>query len=67
MKFKLDNITKGAVRYQEINEAGQPLEGDDGTICTVYFRKATFGKISETWASTGEPPKFLTLTVAETK
>lgn len=63
IKFKLDNITKGAVRYQEINEQGQPLEGDEGHICTMYFRKAKLGNISPTWASTGEPSKFLTVTV----
>jgi hypothetical protein len=67
MKFKLDNITKGALRYQEIDDQGRALEGDEGNICTVYFRKATFGKISATWASTGQPPKTLNLTVEEAK
>ena len=65
LHFKLDNVTKGAVRYQEINDQGQALEGDDGHVCTMYFRKAKLGSISPTWASTGEPPKFLTVIVEE--
>jgi len=65
IKFKLDNVTKGAVRYQEINDNGQALVNDEGHICTLYFRKATLGSISPTWASTGEPPKFLTVDVQE--
>jgi hypothetical protein len=67
IRLELNDITKGAVRYAEADAAGNPLVGDDGTVCTVYFRKATFGKISATWASTGEPPKTLNLTVEEAK
>lgn len=67
LKFKLDNVTKGALRYQEVDDQGKALEGDEGHVCTLYLRKATFGSISAEWASTGEAPKLLTVTVEERK
>lgn len=63
IKFNLFAETKGAVRYQEVDDAGTPVEGDDAHIGSLYFRKANFGKISATWASTGEPPPGLTVTI----
>lgn len=36
--------TKGALRYQEIDESsGQELKGNDAKIGTLYIRKTTFG------------------------
>jgi len=62
--FKLHAETKGAVRYQEVNAKGQPVEGDDAFIGTLYFRKAKFGKLSDDWASAGKPSETITITVA---
>jgi hypothetical protein len=43
VKFKLDRETKGAVRYQEINDAGEP-ENVFHKIGTLYLRKTAFGQ-----------------------
>lgn len=40
LTFKFDRETKGAVRYQELNEKGEPVNGDDAYVGTLYFRKA---------------------------
>ena len=47
------------LRYQE----------DDSTqvIGSLFFHKSTFGKLSESWASDGVPPKVIEITVKEVK
>lgn len=44
-KFILERTTTGAVRYQEVDDAGKALKGDaDGAkITTLYLRKAALG------------------------
>lgn len=40
-RFRLEKLTKGAVRYQEINDAGEPVQISDGAkIGTLYLRKS---------------------------
>jgi hypothetical protein len=41
-KFILERETKGAVRYQEIDEKDKPLDVAAAKIGTLYIRKATF-------------------------
>ena len=64
VKFKLVGQTKGAIRYEEVDEAGRALVGDASHITTMYFRKATFASVSPEWASLGVPPQFITVEVA---
>ncbi len=42
IQFLFRNETKGALRYQEVDESGRPREGDkDGAVVgTLYLRKA---------------------------
>lgn len=42
LQFLFRNETKGALRYQEVDESGRPKEGDkDGALVgTLYLRKA---------------------------
>lgn len=42
-KFVLDRETKGAVRYQEVNDKGEP-ETVFHSIGTLYLRKTAFGR-----------------------
>lgn len=49
----LERETKGAVRYQEVNPQGQPVELVDALIGTLYIRKS---KLSDT-------PKTIEVTV----
>jgi len=46
LKFRLERETKGAVRYQEINEQGQPEV--NYAIGTLYVRKSALeGRIPQ--------------------
>ena len=54
-KFVLERETKGAVRYQEVDASGNPLEMTAAKIGTLYIRKITFGN--------AEIPKSITLTI----
>lgn len=59
VRFQLENVTKGAYRYQEIDNAGKILELNSGAkIGWLYIRKATLP---------GVPPNqiIVTLEVAE--
>ena len=40
VRFKLEKETKGAVRYQEVDDTGQPKDFTTALIGTVYLRKA---------------------------
>lgn len=43
IKFMLERATKGALRYQEVDDAGTPLTNADGAkVGTLYFRKTAF-------------------------
>lgn len=48
LKFKIEKETKGAVRFQEVGEDGQPAFAPK--IGTLYVKKSAFpnGKIVET-------------------
>lgn len=39
LTFRLDKETKGAVRYCEVDEQGNPVQIIDGTIGAIYIRK----------------------------
>ena len=52
LKVILEGLGARAVRYH-------------GDHKLNVYRKAKLGNISPTWASTGEPPKFLTVDVQE--
>jgi hypothetical protein len=41
-RFKLDKETKGALRYQEVDEKGEAIEQAWAKIGTLYVRKSTF-------------------------
>lgn len=56
VSFSLERETKGALRYQEVNDLGQPItQPDHYMIGTLYVRKHVFR---------GERPKFLNITVS---
>ena len=43
VRMALERETKGAVRYQELDAAGKPVEAMDGAkIGTLYVRKSAF-------------------------
>lgn len=56
--FSKERETKGAVRYMEVDDDGNQLKSDDGTLNSIYIRKA---------ALKGESPDMLTVTVASVK
>jgi len=57
-KFMLERETKGALRYQEIDGAGEPLKYDEIKMGNIYIRKS---------ALNGEKPQFLEVTVKPTE
>jgi hypothetical protein len=54
--FLLERETKGALRYQEIDDKDQPLETVWAKIGTLYIRKTAFERGAE-------PPKRLIVTI----
>lgn len=38
-KLVQDKVTKGAVRFAEVNEKGEMVTGDESTITQIYVRK----------------------------
>jgi len=42
VRFKLEKETKGALRYQEVDERGEPIEPAWAKIGTLYIRKSAF-------------------------
>ena len=63
IRFKFQNETKGAVRYQEVDKDGVEVPADKMAIGTLYFRKSTFAKISGDFASDGTPSEYLSVQV----
>jgi hypothetical protein len=57
-KFMFERETKGAIRYQEIDAAGEPLKQDQAQIGTLYVRKT---------ALNGEKPAFIEITLKATE
>jgi hypothetical protein len=55
-EFVLERETKGALRYQEVDDKGQPVETVWAKIGTLYIRKTAFERGTE-------PPNRLTVTV----
>ena len=53
LKFEVEKETKGAVRYQEVGDNGEPAFAPQ--IGTLYVRKSAM--------SDGKVPKHLTVTV----
>lgn len=49
--------TKGAVRYQEIDANGQPVDYSTGHIVTLYVRKSAFA------AAGGKAPAAIRVTI----
>lgn len=37
-KLVQDKVTKGAVRFAEVNDKGEFIKGDDSTITQLYVR-----------------------------
>ena len=42
VRFKLEKETKGALRYQEVDDKGEPIEQAWAKIGTFYIRKGAF-------------------------
>jgi hypothetical protein len=42
VRFKLEKETKGALRYQEVDEKGEVIEQAWAKIGTLYLRKSAF-------------------------
>jgi hypothetical protein len=42
VRFKLEKETKGALRYQEVDEKGEAIEQAWAKIGTLYVRKSAF-------------------------
>jgi hypothetical protein len=42
VRFKLEKETKGALRYQEVDEKGEIIEQAWAKIGTLYVRKSAF-------------------------
>ena len=42
VRFKLEKETKGALRYQEVDDKGEPIEQAWAKIGTFYIRKSAF-------------------------
>ena len=42
VRFKLEKETKGALRYQEVDEKGEVIEQAWAKIGTLYIRKSAF-------------------------
>jgi hypothetical protein len=42
VRFKLEKETKGALRYQEVDDAGKAVEQAGAKIGTLYIRKSAF-------------------------
>jgi hypothetical protein len=55
-QFVLERETKGALRYQEVDEQGAPIEQVWAKIGTLYIRKTAFERGTE-------PPKRIAVTV----
>lgn len=49
-----DKVTKGAVRFAEVNEKGEIVTGDDSKITQIYVRKV---------ALDGQTPKVARVTI----
>ena len=45
LSFALERVTPGAARYQELDQAGQPVTTANGAkVGTLYLRKTALGK-----------------------
>jgi hypothetical protein len=42
VKFKFEKETKGALRYQEVDEKGEPIEQVWAKVGSLYLRKTAF-------------------------
>jgi hypothetical protein len=42
VNFKFEKETKGAIRYQEVDEKGEPIEQAWAKIGSLYLRKSAF-------------------------
>jgi hypothetical protein len=42
LRFKLEKETKGALRYQEVDDKGEVIEQAWAKIGALYIRKSTF-------------------------
>ena len=42
VRFKFENETRGALRYQEVDEKGEVMEQSRAKIGTLYVRKSAF-------------------------
>jgi hypothetical protein len=41
IRLKLEKETKGALRYQEVDEKGEPIEQASAKVGTLYLRKSS--------------------------
>jgi hypothetical protein len=44
VRFKLEKETKGALRYQEVDDKGELIEQAWAKIGTLYLRKSAFAR-----------------------
>lgn len=49
-----DKVTKGAVRFAEVNDKGEVVTGDESSVTQLYIRKT---------ALNGQTPQKLTVTI----
>jgi hypothetical protein len=62
VRFKLEKETKGALRYQEVDEKGEAIERAWAKIGTLYMRKRArgsppeFGWLAPTWPAANDFP-----------
>jgi hypothetical protein len=47
VRFKLEKETKGALRYQEVDDKGEVVEQAWAKIGTLYIRKSAFERGAE--------------------
>ena len=45
IKMKFDRETKGAIRYQEVDDKGKPVEQANAMVGTLYTRKARWNGV----------------------
>lgn len=60
IEFAIERETKGAVRYNEVDDDGNPISFDEGAVIgTIYLRKSQLGgtvpeKLSVTIVTSGK-------------
>lgn len=45
--FKIEKQTKGAIRFQEINDTGAVVDFHEAKVGVLYVRKTSFRRVSQ--------------------